>query len=36
LGRALAAIYFERLAPGDRKAARSIASAAGLPAEDFA
>jgi MoxR-like ATPase len=36
LGRALAAIYFERLAPSDRKAARSIASAAGLPAEDFA
>jgi MoxR-like ATPase len=35
LGRALS-IYFERLAPGDRKAARSIASAAGLPAEDFA
>jgi MoxR-like ATPase len=33
LGQAVAAIYFERMAPGDHKAARSIATAAGIPVE---
>jgi MoxR-like ATPase len=33
LGQAIGAIYFERLAAGDQKAARSIATAAGLPME---